>query len=85
MFIILKDKIITANIPSGWVFREASNCPWKMWLMDCPRPHPGQKFQPAFLSGHKVKCSPLSNMANNSSPLVHVRSSIGIRLSIVER
>lgn len=52
--------------------------------MDFPRPHPGQKSKPKFLSGHNVKWAigTESTNASRESPVNQNIASYGIRFSI---
>ena len=66
---ILKDKTMTANIPSGCDLKDSENSARKSRLIDVPRPQPGQSSKPALRRGHSVKWSPpVSAKTNTKRP-----------------
>lgn len=49
---ILKDRIIRANIPSGCDAKDERTSPRNKNEIEVPRPQPGQKANPMFFTGH---------------------------------
>jgi hypothetical protein len=53
---ILKDKTITANIPSGCAWNDFTISPRNKNDTDRPNPHPGQKSKPKLFNGQIDTC-----------------------------